>query len=202
MRYKQEWCASSGLYSQTEPSSFLFSPPCCLDGVWGDVMSHLEPYGQRLLSRDERVARSKDSGPWCSHLSRGLLTPGLLQRCGGAGDLLSFLITYHVGSLLLICTHILTSTGRDFYKERIKNCMSDNRAFLQWDDWTALCNPPDDHKNRREARKLETTKGREQFFKRGEAGGSWQQSLGEHGAEPGQVLEQEDPWAFGTGEDD
>lgn len=66
---------------------------------------------------------------------------------------------------------------------------------MRWQ--TAWCNLPKDKKNRGVARKLETTKGREQFLK---IGSRWvlQWEPSERGADPGHVLEQEDPCAFGT----
>lgn len=128
-------------------------------------------------------------------MSPGLLTLGLLQRCGPGGDL-SFLIHYDLGSLLQHL-HQLTSNRSDFHKECIKKstCQIIRHFAMRWQ--TAWCNLPKDQKNRGVAGKLETTKDREQFLK---IGSRWvlQWEPSERGADPGQVLEQEDPCAFGT----
>lgn len=102
-------------------------PSCCMDGIWGHAMSHLEPYGQEPLCRNATLQQD-----W------GILTLGTGIRAqdylhlgcywgveGGESVYFSNSLLFGV-FVTTSCPYILNSTRNAFYKECIKNYMSHN----------------------------------------------------------------------------
>lgn len=97
----------------------LISSSCCLDGICSDVISHLEPYGQGKLSRDEREQDRRILVLDTAILAQDCLHWGCNTVAGVEESL----------GLCDICAYILTSARSDLQKECIKKSMSDTHAF-------------------------------------------------------------------------